>query len=62
MRLALEEQDVGVMSQPVKESTGKHRVSEDLHPARELQVGRDQEAASLVALSAELEEQRATRT
>jgi hypothetical protein len=36
-------------------------VAEDLNPAREVEIGGDQQAASLVALSAELKQERPTR-
>ena len=48
----------GVMSEPIEERSREFFVSrEDLHPFAEGEVGRDDDAASAVALGEQIEEQ-----
>ena len=61
IRLALEEQDLCMVREAIEQRRRERGVAEDLNPAREVEIGGDQQAASLVPLSAELEQERPTR-
>src|SRR5689334_6987217 len=52
-------QDVGVVGEVVEQRRGEGGVAEDLDPAGEVEVGGGEQSAALVAVGAELEEQRA---
>lgn len=49
------------MGEAIEESSSEDGVSEDITPAGELEIGRDQHRARFVALGEELEEQRTPR-
>ena len=54
--LAGEDDDVGVVDQPVNESSREAVVSENGIPLAEFQIGSDDEASPLVAVGDDLEE------
>ncbi len=49
---------MGVMSQAVEQGSGQGSIAEDLGPASEVQIRRNQHTAPLVSLGAELKEER----
>lgn len=51
MRLPLEQQNLGMVRQPIQERTGQGGIAEDLYPAREFQIACDQDTSPLVSLS-----------
>jgi hypothetical protein len=60
IRLALEEQDLGMVGEAIEQCRRERGIAEDLNPAREVEVGGDQQTAALVALGAELKQERPT--
>lgn len=50
---------MAVVQEPVEDGRGEHVVAEDLAPLRDELIGRDEEAAFLVAARDELEEEMA---
>src|SRR6266700_962394 len=62
IRLALEEQDLRMVGEAIEQRRRERGIAEDLNPPREVEICRDQQAASLVPLGAELEQERPTRS